>query len=97
MLENENIGTVFATDAILSTLMCCPRSMYSWDIVIQRVGNKLFLDKRDASFDLLTVSSPCVLLRESKYVILLYGGEVEVCGHIIMPTTCIQVYVWSEQ
>ena len=62
MLENENIGTVFATDAILSTLMCCPRSMYSWDIVIQRVGNKLFLDKRDASFDLLTVSSPCVLL-----------------------------------
>lgn len=56
LLENEDVGTVFATDAILSTLMCSPRSMYSWDIVVQRVGNKLFFDKRDASFDLLTVS-----------------------------------------
>ncbi|KAL8593246.1 hypothetical protein ACOMHN_009900 [Nucella lapillus] len=50
-------GNVFATDAILATIMCCPRSSYSWDIVIQRVGNKLFFDKRDDSdFDLLTVS-----------------------------------------
>jgi translation initiation factor 3 subunit D len=56
LLENENVGTVFATDAILATLMCSPRSMYSWDIVVQKVGNKLFFDKRDASFDLLTVS-----------------------------------------
>jgi translation initiation factor 3 subunit D len=55
LLEDENVGTVFATDAILATLMCSPRSVYSWDIVIQKVGNKLFLDKRDASFDLLTV------------------------------------------
>ncbi|KAG0580305.1 hypothetical protein KC19_4G164200 [Ceratodon purpureus] len=55
LLENENVGTVFATDAILATLMCSPRSMYSWDIVVQKVGNKLFFDKRDASFDLLTV------------------------------------------
>jgi len=50
-------GNVFATDAILATLMCCSRSVYSWDIVAQRVGNKLFFDKRDDSeFDLLTVS-----------------------------------------
>ena len=50
-------GNVFATDAILATIMCCTRSSYSWDIVIQRVGNKLFFDKRDDSdFDLLTVS-----------------------------------------
>uniref|UniRef100_A0A8C4QGH9 Eukaryotic translation initiation factor 3 subunit D n=2 Tax=Eptatretus burgeri TaxID=7764 RepID=A0A8C4QGH9_EPTBU len=50
-------GNVFATDAILATLMCCTRSMYSWDIVVQRVGSKLFFDKRDNSdFDLLTVS-----------------------------------------
>eukprot|EP00245_Coleochaete_scutata_P017967 TRINITY_DN90_c0_g1_i1.p1 TRINITY_DN90_c0_g1~~TRINITY_DN90_c0_g1_i1.p1 ORF type:complete len:554 (+),score=148.71 TRINITY_DN90_c0_g1_i1:33-1694(+) len=48
--------TVYATDAILSTLMCAPRSVYSWDIVLQRVGTKLFLDKRDSSFDLLTVN-----------------------------------------
>ncbi|KAJ1062252.1 hypothetical protein K5549_012733 [Capra hircus] len=50
-------GNVFATDAILATLMSCTRSVYSWDIVVQRVGSKLFFDKRDNSdFDLLTVS-----------------------------------------
>ena len=42
-------GNVFATDAIIATLMCCTRSVYSWDIIVQRVGNKLFLDKRDDS------------------------------------------------
>lgn len=48
---------MFATDSILATLMCCTRSTYSWDIIVQRVGNKLFFDKRDDSeFDLLTVS-----------------------------------------
>ncbi|GAB4831183.1 Eukaryotic translation initiation factor 3 subunit D [Ancistrocladus abbreviatus] len=55
-LANEDKATVFATDTILSTLMCGPRSVYSWDIVIQRVGNKLFFDKRDGSqLDLLSV------------------------------------------
>lgn len=42
-------GNVFATDAILATLMCCTRSVNSWDIIVQRVGNKLFFDKRDTS------------------------------------------------
>lgn len=27
-------GNVFATDAILATMMCCPRSSYSWDVVV---------------------------------------------------------------
>ncbi|PSS24633.1 Eukaryotic translation initiation factor 3 subunit D like [Actinidia chinensis var. chinensis] len=55
-LANEDKASVFATDSILSTLMCAPRSVYSWDIVIQRVGNKLFFDKRDGSqLDLLSV------------------------------------------
>jgi translation initiation factor 3 subunit D len=53
----EDKATVFATDAILAALMCAPRSIQSWDIVIQRVGNKLFFDKRDGSqVDLLTVN-----------------------------------------
>ncbi|KAG9457447.1 hypothetical protein H6P81_001955 [Aristolochia fimbriata] len=56
-LANEDKATVFATDTILSTLMCAPRSVYSWDIVIQKVGNKLFFDKRDGSqLDLLSVN-----------------------------------------
>uniref|UniRef100_A0A2I2YJP7 Eukaryotic translation initiation factor 3 subunit D n=1 Tax=Gorilla gorilla gorilla TaxID=9595 RepID=A0A2I2YJP7_GORGO len=50
-------GNVFATDAILATLMSCTRSVYSWDIVVQRVGSKLFFDKRDNSdFALRTLS-----------------------------------------
>jgi len=49
-------GNVFGTDAIISTLMTCTRSVHSWDIIVQRVGNKLFFDKRDDSeFDLLSV------------------------------------------
>ncbi|GMJ14681.1 hypothetical protein like AT4G20980 [Hibiscus trionum] len=59
-LANEDKATVFATDTILATLMCAPRSVYSWDIVIQRVGNKLFFDKRDGSqLDLLSVHETC--------------------------------------
>jgi translation initiation factor 3 subunit D len=53
----KSSGNVFATDSILATLMCATRSVYSWDILVERVGNKLFFDKRDESnFDLLTVS-----------------------------------------
>ncbi|KAK1298566.1 Eukaryotic translation initiation factor 3 subunit D [Acorus calamus] len=56
-LANEDRATVFATDTILSALMCAPRSAYSWDVVVQRVGNKLFFDKRDGSqLDLLSVN-----------------------------------------
>ncbi|KAJ6724998.1 EUKARYOTIC TRANSLATION INITIATION FACTOR 3 SUBUNIT 7 [Salix viminalis] len=55
-LASEDKATVFATDNILATLMCATRSVYSWDIVVQRVGNKLFFDKRDGSqLDLLSV------------------------------------------
>nr|GEY11837.1 eukaryotic translation initiation factor 3 subunit D-like [Tanacetum cinerariifolium] len=56
-LANEDKAIVFATDSILSTLMCAPRSVYSWDIVIQRVGNKLFFIKRDGlQLDFLSVN-----------------------------------------
>lgn len=54
-------GNVFATDSIIATIMCAPRSVLSWDIVVQRVGDKLFFDKRDDSdFDLLTVHETAV-------------------------------------
>ena len=56
-LAEEDKATVFATDAILAARMCTPRSIHSWDIVVQRVGNKLFFDKRDGSqLDLLSVN-----------------------------------------
>ncbi|KAK4170432.1 hypothetical protein QBC43DRAFT_249931 [Cladorrhinum sp. PSN259] len=56
-LADKDEATIFATDSVLSMLMCAPRSVYSWDIVINRVGNKVFLDKRDnATLDLVTVN-----------------------------------------
>ncbi len=33
-------GNVFATDSIISTLMCCSRSVYPWDIVVSVWINK---------------------------------------------------------
>ena len=57
-LAIEGAGQVFATDAILAHLMASPRSVYPWDIVVQKLPNGvLFFDKRDSSqFDFLTVS-----------------------------------------
>ena len=53
----EEVGNVFATDSILSHLMAAPRSLYSWDIVIQKTEGVIYLDKRENSiFDYLTVS-----------------------------------------
>lgn len=53
----EGLGDVFATDAILAQLMVAPKSIFSWDIVVQKVNGMIFLDKReDSTFDLLTVS-----------------------------------------
>lgn len=46
-LALERRGNVFATDAILAHLMACPRTIYPWDIVVQK-----------ASFFF-----PCVVLR----------------------------------
>lgn len=45
------------TDVLLTSLMCAPRSVYSWDIVVTKAGGKLFFDKRDGSnLDYLTVA-----------------------------------------
>lgn len=60
-LLSKTEGNVYATDAILATIMCTTRSNYSWDIVIEKIGGKLFMDKRDnTEFDLLTVNETSV-------------------------------------
>merc|ERR1711935_819957 len=57
LVKTESSANVFVTDAILATLMCAGRSIYSWDIVVQKIGGKVFLNKRDnTEFDLLSVS-----------------------------------------
>ncbi|KAL2817321.1 eukaryotic translation initiation factor 3 subunit D [Aspergillus granulosus] len=56
-LAEKDAATIFATSDILSMLMCAPRSVYSWDIVIVHQGNKIYFDKREgASLDLVTVN-----------------------------------------
>ena len=56
-LAAAGAAQVFATDSIMSAIMCAPRSVYGWDVIVVRDGDKLFLDKRDNSpFDLLTVN-----------------------------------------
>lgn len=56
-LASKNTATVYTTDVILSVLMCAPRSVYPWDIVMLREGNNLYFDKRDGGpFDTVTVN-----------------------------------------
>ncbi|CAG8527172.1 6176_t:CDS:10 [Paraglomus brasilianum] len=56
-LAKNKAATIFATDTILSVLMCATRSVYPWDIVINKTGNQLFFDRRDTGlYDLFTVN-----------------------------------------
>jgi len=60
-LSERNAATVFATDSILSMIMCANRSVYPWDIVVVRDGDKLYFDKREKSaFDYVTVNENAV-------------------------------------
>lgn len=54
--QNIQTARVFGTDSIISTLMSASRSIASWDILVHRVSNLVFYDKRPASdIDLQTV------------------------------------------
>lgn len=56
-LADKDEATIFATDSVLSMLMCAPRSIHPWDMIIVRQGNKIFFDKRDnAALDTVTVN-----------------------------------------
>lgn len=56
-LASEGKAKVFATDVILTTLMCVKSSKYSWDLVITKANGRVFIDKRpDSTLGLLTVN-----------------------------------------
>ncbi|KAG8865139.1 hypothetical protein FRB96_000028 [Tulasnella sp. 330] len=56
-LAAKNTATIYVTDTILSWLMCAPRSVYPWDIIITREEDTLYFDKRDGGpFDFITVN-----------------------------------------
>ncbi len=42
-------GDVFVSDLVLTVMMTAPRSVYPWDIVVKKVGGKLFIDRRSGS------------------------------------------------
>eukprot|EP00842_Homolaphlyctis_polyrhiza_P003270 jgi/Hompol1/3944/HPOL_003408-RA len=57
LAKNVDEPTVFATDSVLAALMTTTRSVNSWDIIVTRRDNVLYLDKRDGSaLDLYTVN-----------------------------------------
>ena len=56
-LAAKKRGQIFATDSILSVMMVAPRSVNSWDIVIENREGQIFLDKRESSpLELVTVN-----------------------------------------
>lgn len=83
---------VFATDAILAVIMAAPRSAFSWDLIVNRVGDKLFLDKRAGSIidfatsmetandfgddDKESINHPEQLMREATYINQAFSQQV---------------------
>ena len=97
-LAERNEATVFATDNILSMLMCSPRSVYSWDLVMVKQGNKIFIDKREgSSLDMVTVNenaadAPLEISEGNKDQINAPGALKEEATHIntVFPTQVVQ-------
>ena len=56
-LAQENKADIFCTEVAAAAIMTAPKSLYSWDVVIKKHGDKLFIDKRDDTnmLDYLTV------------------------------------------
>lgn len=44
-MATENQAKVFATDNILTTLMCMKSSKYSWDLIVTKHNGKIFIDR----------------------------------------------------
>ncbi|CAD7944332.1 unnamed protein product [Amoebophrya sp. A120] len=57
LMTDDSSIEVAGTDHILACLMAAGRSVYSWDVLVQKIGNKLIFDKRDgAPCDFTTVN-----------------------------------------
>lgn len=97
-LAERDEASIFATDNILSMLMCAPRSVYSWDIVIVKQGGKIFIDKREgSSLDMVTVNenaadAPLEISEGNKDQINSPGALKEEATHInnVFPLQVVQ-------
>jgi len=73
-------GNIYDIDANLATLICCKRSNYSWDILNEKIGGKLFLDKRENTefgnlFPIIVSDNGCLPLLLSLIVLLIYSSQ----------------------
>jgi len=57
-LAQENKADIFASEVAVAVIMTAPKSLYSWDVVIKKYQDKIFIDKRDDPnmLDFLTVN-----------------------------------------
>lgn len=57
-LAKENKAEIFATETAVAAIMTAPKSLYSWDVIIKKYQDKLFIDKREEPnmLDYLTVN-----------------------------------------
>jgi translation initiation factor 3 subunit D len=57
-LAKDNEADIFATDLAVSAIMAAPKSHYSWDVKIKKIGGKVFIDKREDTniLDFLTLN-----------------------------------------
>ena len=97
-LAASDAAQVFVTDNILSMLMCSPRSVYSWDLILEKRGSKLFIDKREGTaLDMVTVNenaadAPLELSEGNKDSINAPGALMLEATHInnVFPLICVQ-------
>jgi hypothetical protein len=74
---------VFATDALLTTLMCVKSSKYSWDVIVTKQDGQVFLDWRpESNLTLLTVNETapeevcvCVCVMRCACIVLVRRGR----------------------
>ena len=52
---NRSNANIFTTENVMTSIMCCNRSKYSFDIVINKIGNKIFLDERSKVLSVMSV------------------------------------------
>merc|ERR1712039_438544 len=61
----SNNANIYTTDNVLSAIMCCNRSKYSFDIVIDKVGDTMFLNERSKTLSPYSVDE-CSQYRPTK-------------------------------
>ena len=90
--REEGKTTVYATDTVLATLMCAPRSVYSWDVLVKKENGVIYLDKRPgAVIDETTVSetSPDPINPEKDTI----NGQYKLCKEATMINTVFPLQV----